>query len=114
MLSSWPLPAAIPSCPAVSRFQPIPSRDVQITAVVCARSPIGPFIPPARNPLPVLVRTSTRSFAAIGTIPRPDDSVHERPSLLVQIESAPTATHAPWPPATSRAACPGGGSPPPA
>ena len=42
----------------------------------------------------------------------PGASVQVRPSGLVQIEPGPRATHAPWPPATKMAPCPGGGTPP--
>ncbi|HEX5299538.1 MAG TPA: hypothetical protein VFW50_21340 [Streptosporangiaceae bacterium] len=39
-------------------------------------------------------------------------SVQVRPSVLVQTESVPMAAQPPDPPATKRAACPGGGVPP--
>ncbi len=42
-----------------------------------------------------------------------EDRVQVRPSGLVQIDEGPRATQAPGPPATNRAAYPGGGSPPP-
>ena len=41
-----------------------------------------------------------------------EDSVQVRPSGLVQIDAGPMATQAPCPPATNRAAYPGGGGPP--
>ena len=104
--------AVRPSCAAPSRSQSMPLTDRKITGLDFAWSPFGTFAPAAMKP--PAVRFSTLIWSP-GCSGRPDCeiSVHDTPLPLVQIESGPTATHAPWPPATKRAACPGGGGPPP-
>ena len=108
MSSARPLPAARRG---PNRSQLVPLADRKITGV--AWSPPGMFTPAAMKPLPVRFTTITWSPARCGR-PVAEVSVHARPSALVQTESGPTAAHSPAPPATKRAACPGGGVPPPA
>ena len=90
------------------RCQCRPSGDVQITAV-----PSAGFCPAARKPLPVAVRTESWSPASDGTMLADEASVHDWPVALVQVASGPTASQPCGPRATSWAACPGDGAPPP-
>src|SRR5271169_3164463 len=69
------------------------------------------FDPTAMKPAAVRVSTLTLSPGRSGR-PAVEDSVQVRPSGLVQIDPGPRATQAPRPPATNRAAWPGGGGPP--
>src|SRR5579859_3644278 len=65
-----------------------------------------PAGPAARNPAAVRRSTVTPGRPVV------DRSVQTAPLPLVQIESGPSATQPPAPPAISRGACPGGGAPP--
>ena len=111
MSSARPLPAGSRSRSAPSLLQLVPSEDKKITGV--ASAPSGMLAPAAMKPLPVRFSTVTWSPGSCGR-PVADVSVQARPSALVQTESGPMAAHAPGPPATKRAACPGAGVPPPA
>ena len=111
-LTSWtrPRPAARPSSPAPSRVHRLPSADRKITGL--DRSPSGMLAPAAMKPLAVRFSTVTSSPARFGR-PVAEARVHARPSALVHTASEPMAAQAPDPPAMKRAACPGGGAPPP-
>ena len=62
---------------------------------------------------PVAVRLTTLIWSpGRRGSPAVEASVQVRPSGLVQIDEGPRATQAPCPPATNRAAYPGGGGPP--
>ena len=92
---------------AVSRSQCRPSGDVQTTPV-----PSAGFWPAARYPVAVRISRCTWSPESVGVMPVVRASVQDRPSVLVQMASGPTASQ-PWGPAvTSCAGCPGAGSPP--
>src|SRR5512142_1407797 len=109
MSCTCPPPAARCSWPPPIRVHRLPSADRKITAV--DRAPSGRLPPAARKPPLVRFSTVTSSPGRFGR-PVAEASVHARPSALVQTESSPMAAQAPAPPATKRAACPGGGVPP--
>src|SRR5689334_18264432 len=111
MSCTWPPPAARRrrNWPPPSRVHRLPSADRKITGL--DRSPFGRLAPAARKPLPARFSTVTSSPGRCGR-PVAEVSVQDRPSVLVQTESEPMAAQAPAPPATKRAACPGGGVPP--
>ena len=92
---------ASPSCAAVLRCQVRPLREVQITA--CVAWPEVAATPAARKPLDVLFSTHIPSPGSIGVMPWVAASVQDRPSGLVQMACAPTASQPAGPPA-SRAA----------
>src|SRR5271170_577396 len=87
-----------------SRCQVIPLADRKTTGVL-------PADPAAMKPAAVRLTTLIWSPGRRGS-PAVEARVQVRPSGLVQIDEGPRATQAPGPPATNRAAYPGGGNPP--
>src|SRR5580704_17763914 len=87
-----------------SRCQVVPLADRKIRGVL-------PADPVAMKPVAVRLTTLIWSPGRRGS-PAVEDRVQVRPSGLVQIDEGPRATQAPGPPATNRAAYPGGGGPP--
>src|SRR5580704_242923 len=87
-----------------SRCQVVPLADRKIRGVL-------PADPVAMKPVAVRLTTLIWSPGRRGS-PAVEDRVQVRPSGLVQIDEGPSATQAPRPPATNRAAYPGGGGPP--
>jgi hypothetical protein len=86
---TWPVPAGSFTS---ARRQLVPVADKKITGPDFAWSPPGTFDPTAMKPEAVRITWLTRSPVRSG-IPAEGDNVQVRPSVLVQIESGPTATH---------------------
>src|SRR5580704_10274538 len=84
-----------------SRCQVVPLADRKTSGVF-------PADPAAMKPVAVRLTMLIWSPGRSGS-PAVEDRVQVRPSGLVQIDEGPRATQAPGPPATNRAAYPGGG-----
>src|SRR5579863_26988 len=89
-----------------SRCQLVPVADRKTSG-------FRPADPTAMKPVSVRLTALIWSPGRSGR-PAVEIRVQVWPSGLVQIDEGPSATQAPCPPATNRAAYPGGGGPPPA